>query len=45
MTQFTDHAVTDRRLVTGRNPAPATSAASQVVQALAPVHRLRPDLG
>ena len=43
MAQFTDHAISDGRLVTGQNPASAASTASQVVQALASVPRPRPD--
>jgi putative intracellular protease/amidase len=42
MTQFTDHAVADGRLVTGQNPASAASTATQVVRVLARVSR-RPD--
>jgi putative intracellular protease/amidase len=35
MPQFTDHTITDERLVTGQNPASAASTATQVVRALA----------
>jgi putative intracellular protease/amidase len=42
MPQFTEHVVTDGRLVTGQNPASAASAAGQVVRALASSRSLRP---
>jgi putative intracellular protease/amidase len=42
MPQFTDHVVTDGRLITGQNPASAASAASQVVRALARSRGLPP---
>ena len=42
MPRFTDHVVTDGRLVTGQNPASAASAAGQVVRVLARGRSLPP---